>query len=89
MNTTAPFSMEALVKADPDIIFLTTMVTPGREQEVFQASLVSHPAWESLKAVKTGRVYYLPQQLFLTSPGIHYPDALKFMASLVYSDMDW
>ena len=42
------------------------------------------PAWAGLEAVQTGRVYFLPQNLFLSSPGIHYPEALEIMANLAY-----
>lgn len=81
-----PFSLETLVAKDPDIIFLTTMVMPGKQQETFQKSLMEQPAWAQMRAVKGGRVYFLPQNLFLSSPGIHYPDALKYMANVVYGE---
>ena len=44
----------------------------------------SNPAWQTIPAVRDGRVYYLPQELFLLSPGIHYPEAVETMAKLVY-----
>lgn len=81
-----PFSLETLVSKDPDIIFLTTMVMPGQQQETFRKSLMEQPAWAQMRAVKEGRVYFLPQNLFLSSPGIHYPDALKYMANVVYGE---
>ena len=42
------------------------------------------PAWQSVAAVREGRVYYLPQELFLFSPGIDYPAAVRYMARLIY-----
>lgn len=81
-----PFSMEELAIKDPDVIFLTTMVQKGKEDGVFAKSLMNHPAWKGMKAVKTGRVYLLPQDLFLSSPGIRYPDALRYMSGKVYPE---
>ena len=80
-----PFSMEQLAVKDPDIIFLTTMVHQGKESDVFRKSMMAHPAWGSMRAVKNGKVYLLPQALFLSSPGIHYPEAVQVMADMVYS----
>lgn len=79
-----PFSLESLVSQDPDIIFLTTMVMPGQEEEAFRKALMEQPAWRQMKAVKAGRVYFLPQKLFLSSPGMEYTEALKYMAHIVY-----
>jgi iron complex transport system substrate-binding protein len=42
------------------------------------------PAWQSIPAVRDKKVYYLPQELFLLSPGIHYPEAVAEMAKCVY-----
>ena len=78
-----PFNLEALVEKNPDIIFLTTMMLPGKEEEAFKV-FFEQPAWAGLEAVQTGRVYFLPQNLFLSSPGIHYPEALEIMANLAY-----
>lgn len=46
----------------------------------------SNPAWQTLPAVKAQKVYFLPQELFLLSPGIHYPEAVETMAKLVYPE---
>lgn len=81
-----PFSLESLVSKDPDIIFLTTMVMPGQQEEAFRKSLMDQPAWAQMKAVKEGRVYFLPQKLFLSSPGMEYPEALRYMAKVVYEE---
>ena len=80
----APYSMETLVAQNPDIIFVTSM---GEEAEIrasMEAMFAESPAWQSVGAIRDGRVYYLPQDMFLFSPGIEYPDAVKYMARLVY-----
>ena len=83
-----PFSLESLAAKNPDIIFLTTMVMPGQQEGAFRKALLEQPAWGQLKAVKEGRVYFLPQKLFLSSPGMDYPEALRYMAHVVYEDTD-
>ena len=80
----APYSMETLVAQNPDIIFVTSM---GKEDEIrasMEAMFAESPAWQSVSAVREGRVYYLPQELFLFSPGIEYPAAVRYMAHLGY-----
>ena len=78
-----PFSLETLVSKDPDIIFLTTMVMPGQQEEAFRKALLDQPAWAEMRAVKEGHVYFLPQNLFLSSPGMDYPEAVRYMAGVV------
>lgn len=80
----APYSMETLVAQNPDIIFVTSM---GEEAEIrasMEAMFAKSPAWQSVGAIRDGRVYYLPQEMFLFSPGIEYPKAVQYMARLVY-----
>lgn len=80
----APYSMETLVSQNPDIIFVTSM---GEEAEIrasMEKMFEESPAWQTVAAVREGRVYYLPQELFLFSPGIDYPAAVRYMAHLIY-----
>ncbi|WP_313994711.1 ABC transporter substrate-binding protein [uncultured Selenomonas sp.] len=80
----APYSMETLVAQNPDIIFVTSM---GEEAEIrasMEAMFRESPAWQSVTAIREGRVYYLPQEMFLFSPGIEYPAAVRYMARLIY-----
>jgi len=82
----APYSMETLVAQNPEIIFVTSM----GKLEAIKASMeetMQGPAWQSIPAVKNKQVYYLPQELFLLSPGIHYPEAVATMAKCVYPDV--
>lgn len=76
----APYSLETLAEKNPDIIFVTTM---GKEKEIESAMLKSmeeNPAWGAVDAVKNKKVYFLSQEHFLFSPGIHYPKAVEEMA---------
>ena len=39
-----------------------------------------NPAWGGIDAVKNKKVYFLSQENFLFSPGIHFDEAVKEMA---------
>ena len=81
-----PYSMETLVESNPDIIFVTSMGKIDEIKRDTEAMMAENPAWQTVKAVKDGRVYFLPQDLFLLSPGLKYPEAVETMAKLVYPD---
>lgn len=52
-----------------------------------EETIAGNPAWQALPAVQQKKLYYLPQDLFLLSPGIHYPEAVEYMAKLVYPEV--
>ena len=79
----APFSLEALAAADPDVILLRSMARHGESDGIFDKALLDQPAWATLRAVRNGRVYRLPQELFTSNPGIDYPKSVRYMADIV------
>lgn len=82
----APYSLETLVEQNPEILFITSMGKLEEAKAGMEQTMTENPAWQTVDAVKNGRVYYLPQDLFLLSPGIHYPDAVETMAKCVYPE---
>ena len=85
-STAAPYSLETLVAANPDIIYITSMGKLETVQDAMLKSISASPAWQSLAAVRSRHVYFLPQELFLLSPGIKYPQAAEYMAKLAYPE---
>lgn len=83
-NNRIPYSMESLVEANPDVIFLTSMGSSDKIEKRIKGDIESNPAWASLKAVQSGRFYILPERYFLLNPGLDYPKAVGYMANLVY-----
>ena len=82
-----PYSMESLVGQNPDLIFITSM---GKAEEIenrLRKDFKKNPAWNSLPAVQQGKVYVLPERLFLINPGLRYPEAVKYMAQQVYPEV--
>ena len=51
------------------------------------AAIENNAAWQAIGAVKNNRLYFLPQDLFLLSPGLQYPDAVRYMARLIYPEI--
>lgn len=81
-----PYSMEALLEANPEHIFVTTMGKPAEIENRLKKDFKDNPAWASLDAVKNNRVHVLPENLFLLNPGLKYPQAVELMAKLVYPE---
>ena len=84
--TAAPYSLEVLVQQNPEIIFVTSMGKMETIKKSMMENVESNPAWQTLPAVKADKVFFLPQENFLLSPGIHYPEAVEYMAKLIYPD---
>ena len=82
----APYSLETLVEQNPELLFITSMGKIEAIKAGMDETMQQNPAWQSVGAVKNGKVYYLPQDLFLLSPGIHYPEAAAKMAACVYPE---
>ena len=53
--------METLVEQNPEIIFITSMGKPEEIENRLRTDFKNNPAWNSLPAVKAGRVYVLPE----------------------------
>lgn len=84
------FSMETILKEDPDFIFVQTM---GSDQEKILEKLKeeteSNPAWASLKAVKEGKYIILPRELYLYKPNQRYAEAYEGLAKILYPEIKW
>lgn len=81
---TVPYSLEQLSSDNPEIIFVVTM---GKDKDISQKmdeQMRDNPAWSNLDAVKNGRVYFLPSDLFLLNPGIRTPEAMNKLLDLAY-----
>ena len=76
-------SMETVLMADPDYIFV---VLQGSSSEAAEKSLASvltdNPAWSSLSAVREGRFYILDRELFHYHPNGRWAEAYEFMLAV-------
>lgn len=82
-----PYSIEKLVEKDPDMILITFMGENAEIEKRLQMEVESNPAWNGLRAVQNKQVYFLSMELFLLNPGIHYDEAVAYMAKIVYPEV--
>ena len=77
-------SLEAIVAADPDYIFVTTQ---GNDTEAamknFDKLVSDNPAWSSLRAVKESRYYVLDKKLYNLKPNAQWGKAYKQLAEIL------
>lgn len=79
-------TLEQIVADDPDYIFITTMGSSyEKAMEALAEELTGHPAWGTLTAVKEGRVYELPRDLFHYKPNARWAEAYALIEELVYA----
>jgi iron complex transport system substrate-binding protein len=78
------FSMEELVKANPDVIIVQTMA--GGEPTIATEALQAHPAWREIAAVKQGRVCFVNGDL-VSRPGPRIVDGLAEIAKAIHPEI--
>lgn len=86
---TAPYSLETLVEQNPEIIFVTSMGKLDEIKANMEKLIAENPAWQTIPAIQENRFYFLPQDLFLLSPGINYPAAVEYAAKLIYPEVEF
>jgi len=79
-------STEEILLSDPDFIFYTTM---GDESAgtAYMESLTADPVWQSMTAVREGRVYMLPKELFQYKPNARWGEAYAYLIELLYGEI--
>ena len=78
-------SLEAIVKADPDYIFV--MVQGSNVDAALKnvdTMLKDSPAWSSLTAVKNNRYYVLDKALYTLKPNARWGESYTKMADILY-----
>ncbi|MDD3119062.1 MAG: ABC transporter substrate-binding protein [Victivallales bacterium] len=83
------FSMEKVMLADPDVILIVTMGRQMAIRKKLQAGLMADELWGKLRAVRTGRVCYLPNELFLYKANERFPEAFRQLAAAMYPQEKW
>ncbi len=76
-------SIEAVLREDPKFIFISTM-GDDEAARVHMESVLKTPAWQALSAVKNGRVFYLPRELFQYKPNAKWDLAYEYLIGIVY-----
>ena len=76
-------SIEAILEEDPDLILITTMGDETASRAYVQ-TLLDEPTWQTLTAVREGRVHFLPKELFQYKPCAAWYEAYEYLSELIY-----
>ena len=78
-------SLEAIVKEDPDFIFVTIQGTNTEAAlKNVDTLLKSNPVWNSFTAVKNNRYYVLDKSLYNFKPNERWGEAYQKLADILY-----
>lgn len=78
-------SMEGIIAADPDYIFAVLQATDvSKAQATLESTLLTNPAWNTLRAVKEGRFHILDQALYNFKPNARWGEAYEKLADILY-----
>lgn len=83
---TGALSLEAIIEADPDYMFITTMGNEAAAIEHMDSMLTSE-GWRELSCVKEANYTYLPKEMFHFKPNSRWADAYKMLVELLYPDL--
>ena len=77
---------EAMLAADPDMILIQCHTGEEDARALVARLYGESPVWQSLRAVREGRVYYLDKALFHNKPNRRFAEAYRTLAVLLYPE---
>lgn len=80
-------SMEKILLEDPEYIFISTMGDEEAAKKYISENISSDPVWQSLSAVKEGRVFFLPQELFHYKPNEKWDESYEYIRKILYPEV--
>ncbi len=81
-------SLEEVIQADPDYIFVTTMGSEKKALDYLDSLILANPAWQGLTAVQEDRYHVLPKELFHYKPNNRWGESYEHLATILYPDLD-
>ncbi len=81
-----PINLETVYATDPDIILVQCHAGISAAMEHIERVYGENPVWQSLRAVKHGRVYPLNKELFHNKPNSKFTDAYSTLAEILYGE---
>ncbi|QOR36729.1 ABC transporter substrate-binding protein [Clostridium sp. 'deep sea'] len=85
-STRVDFSLEVLAARDPQYLFICTMGDVDACKEKVAKDIKKNAIWSEMDAVKNNRVYYLPKENYVYKPNAQYPEALSYLAKIIYPE---
>lgn len=80
-------SMEEVIAADPDYIFVTTMGDEQKALDYLNGLIEENPAWSELSAVKEDRYVVLPKDLFHYKPNNRWGESYQYLGEILYPEL--
>ena len=80
-------SAEQVVLADPDYIFSLSMGDEEAATAYLEWYVENNPAWASLTAVREGKSYLLPKDLFHYKPNERWDESYEYLAKILYPEV--
>lgn len=78
-------SLETILAADPDDIFVVIQGSDTTDAELLlERTLLSNPAWNTLRAVQSGHYYVMDQRLYNVKPNARWGEAYEKLADILY-----
>ena len=77
-------SLEAILDADPDFIFVITTGDAQKALQTLESGLMANPAWGSLSAVQNARCHILPKELFHYKPNARWGESYEYLYEILY-----
>ena len=78
-------SMEAIIRAQPDYIFVVVQgADPTEAEALLESTLLSNPAWSTLTAVREGRYHVLDNALYNLKPNARWGEAYEELSQILY-----
>ena len=79
-------SLEAIVREDPDYIFISCMGDVEEGVAMLESTLAANPVWDTLQAVENGHCHYLEKELFHYKPNARWGESYETLAELLLQD---
>ena len=80
-------SLEEVIAADPDYIFVTTMGDEQKALDYLNGLIQQNPAWSELSAVKEDRYNVLPKDLFHYKPNNRWGESYQYLGEILYPEL--
>ncbi|MGG7059557.1 heme ABC transporter substrate-binding protein IsdE [Clostridium tertium] len=80
------YNKEDLAMLDPEMILVMVHALPEQTKAALEAEMATDTAWQSINAVKEGKVIYLDNNYFGMSANLKVIEGLDLLSDIVYGD---
>ncbi len=82
-------NLETVYSVNPDIIIVQCHAGAEAAKEQVENTYGTNPVWQSLQAVRDGKVFYLEKSLFHNKPNSRFAEAYQKLAEILYPDVNF